>query len=375
MKTRLIRFTVDGYRNFSKPITIDFSNVHDYKFNQECIDDGVITKMGIYGPNGSGKSNLGLALFSIVPYLTDRFADFISVSSGIFLNVDRKTSYASFKYEFKTDDDEIILEYHKASFDTICREIVIVNGSVIYDYDYVKRKFATFEPNELFSANLNFEYLGNNLSILRYIANNSALKEDSPIRAVMDFVSHMLWFRSVRNNDFIGLETGPSILDDWIINNGLVEDFNNFIKDTCDLDVTLRTRRGINGKPILVEEHKNGALVFREVSSSGTSAAELFYFWMKHFEDVSLLFLDEFDAYYHFELAEKIIGKLKLYRNMQVIFTTHNTSLMGNDILRPDCYLILRHGVLKSYIDSAGGREIREGHNLEKIYRNGGLDG
>lgn len=82
-----------------------------------------------------------------------------------------------------------------------------------------------------------------------------------------------------------------------------------------------------------------------------------------------------FDAYYHFALARKIVEQLKKYTDMQVIFTTHNTALLGNDILRPDCYFILDKGKLRSYIDSTGGREIREGHNLEKIYRNGGLNG
>ena len=47
MKTRLARFTVSGYRNFGDPITIDFTDVHDYKFSQECIDDGIIMKMGV----------------------------------------------------------------------------------------------------------------------------------------------------------------------------------------------------------------------------------------------------------------------------------------------------------------------------------------
>ena len=40
MKTRLIRFTFEGYRNFANPITIDSINVHDYSFSQEYISDG-----------------------------------------------------------------------------------------------------------------------------------------------------------------------------------------------------------------------------------------------------------------------------------------------------------------------------------------------
>ena len=109
---------------------------------------------------------------------------------------------------------------------------------------------------------------------------------------------------------------------------------------------------------ILAEKHDNGILIFKQVCSSGTSAAELFYFWMKRFNRISLLFMDEFDAYYHFELAEKIISIIRIYPDMQMIFTTHNTLLMGNDIIRPDCYFFLNKVVLKSYVDRAGSREI-----------------
>ena len=373
MRTKLLRFTVSGYRNFGSPVTVDFSKVHDYKFNTECVEDGVITKMGIFGPNGSGKSNLGLAMSSIILHLTDKYAE-SSFFQGVFLNADIKTDRAIFRYEFRSDSNEIVLEYHRNAIDSLLREIFIVNGKTIYDYDYKSKKFAVIDYGDMISKDLNFEYLGNNLSILRYIANNSAQKSNSPIRAVMDFVSHMLWFRSVRNNEFIGLETGPSLIDDWIISNGLVGDFNRFLHEICGLDIKLSTAKGINGKEILVEHHKNGDLIFQQVYSSGTAAAELFYFWMKRFNDVSLLFIDEFDAYYHFELADKIIRKLKTFSNMQVIFTSHNTALIANNLLRPDCYLFLKNGKLASYIDKAGGREIREGHNLEKIYRNGGLD-
>ena len=376
MKTRLARFTATGYRNFGDPITIDFTDVHDYRFNQICVDDNIIMKMGIYGPNGSGKSNLGFALFNIVSHLTDNSSEVLKSNPGIFLNVDKRTTEAVFHYEFKHGNDLIVFEYRKPNESSISREIFKLNDKIIYDYDYISHGFSVRNLDEIEGPNLTFEYMGDNLSVLRYIANNTVQKDDSPVRAVMDFASHMLWFRSLNNgNNYIGLENGSVLLDDWIINNGYVRDFNDFLKEICGIDVKLDVAREIDNKPILIEKHKNGSLIFRIVLSSGTSAAELFYFWMKRFNNVSFLFLDEFDAFYHFELAGKIIRKLNDYPDMQVIFTTHNTTLMGNDILRPDCYLILKEGKLRSYIDRAGGREIREGHNLEKIYRGGGLNG
>ena len=35
----------------------------------------------------------------------------------------------------------------------------------------------------------------------------------------MDFVSHMLWFRNVNRNEYIGYTTGSEDLEEWIINN------------------------------------------------------------------------------------------------------------------------------------------------------------
>lgn len=375
MNIKLAKFCVMGYRNFGKPISIDFRDVHDYKFNTECIDDGIITKMGIYGPNGCGKSNLGFAIFNIVSYLTDKESGPLKNNPSIFLNVDEKTIEAVFSYTFKIGNDYFTLEYHKPDEERISRELFSRNGIALYDYDYKTHTFTIKNLEGMVGENLNFTYLGDNLSVFRYIANNSVQGKDSPISAIMEFVSHMLWFRSVGGNAYIGLDTGIVNLDEWIVSNGYILDFNTFLNKVCGVDVKLSTARGIDGKPVLVEKHENGPLIFRGVSSSGTNAAELFYFWMKRFSEVSFLYIDEFDAFYHFKLAIRIVEKLKEYPAMQAVFTTHNTTLLGNSILRPDCYLIFDKQKLCSYVDMAGEREIREGHNLEKIYRNGGLNG
>ena len=86
------------------------------------------------------------------------------------------------------------------------------------------------------------------------------------------------------------------------------------------------------------------------------------------------MFLDEFDAYYHYELSETIVQIAEQMKHTQVIFTSHNTSLLSNRIMRPDCYFILTLNKLTSIID-ATDRELREGHNLEKLYMSGEFDG
>jgi len=70
------------------------------------------------------------------------------------------------------------------------------------------------------------------------------------------------------------------------------------------------------------------------------------------------------------ELAEKIIEHVSKQTGFQSVFTTHNTALMSNQLLRPDCYLVLSSNHLTPLFKCTE-KELREGHNLEKMYRQG----
>jgi hypothetical protein len=64
---------------------------------------------------------------------------------------------------------------------------------------------------------------------------------------------------------------------------------------------------------------------------------------------------------------------LETQQNYQTILTSHNTNLLSNRIMRPDCYFILTPDKLVSFAN-ATDRELREGHNLEKLYVSGEFD-
>jgi hypothetical protein len=72
-------------------------------------------------------------------------------------------------------------------------------------------------------------------------------------------------------------------------------------------------------------------------------------------------------------LARNVIKYIVDLDNVQAVFTTHNSYLASNAVLRPDCYFVLANGKLTSFVDSTD-RELREGHNLEKMLRNGEFD-
>jgi hypothetical protein len=182
----------------------------------------------------------------------------------------------------------------------------------------------------------------------------------------------MLWFRSLQNNGYIGYMTGTENLNSWIINNNLVRDFQQFLKNIAGIDMDLGAVSvgGHTPSEILIEKHGRVPLIFDNVASSGTRSLELLFYWSRKFKDVSFLFMDEFDAFYHFDLARNIVKYIVELDNVQAVFTTHNSYLAGNDLLRPDCYFVLENRQLKSFADSTN-RELREGHNLEKLLRNG----
>lgn len=77
--------------------------------------------------------------------------------------------------------------------------------------------------------------------------------------------------------------------------------------------------------------------------------------------------IDEFDAFYHFDLSYKVCEKLFSMQN-QIFVTSHNTFLMTNDLLRPDCYFIINGNQIKP-LNQCTDKEIREGNNIEKMYR------
>lgn len=371
----LIKFSVSNYKSFEDPITLDFTETHDYKFNASCIKEGLLSKVIIFGPNGSGKSNFGFALFDIVPLLTDKHTEPMQIDEGSFINANGSSDVARFEYVFKKDDSTIRYAYEKATPTKLTSEELYIDDEKIYSYDFTNDNSEFCRMDIIGAETLNFEYYEKNLAVLRYIANNTMQQEGSYIKFIMNFVSRMLWFRSLKENGYIGLTTGSEDLSSWIIDNNLVKEFEGFLNSIAGLNLKLEAFVTNSPTPVklLLEHHKNKPLIFNQTASTGTRALQLLFYWSRRFSEISFLFMDEFDAFYHFDLARNVIKYISALDNVQAVFTTHNSYLASNEVLRPDCYFTLRNGRLISFCDGTS-RELREGHNLEKMLRNGEFD-
>lgn len=99
----------------------------------------------------------------------------------------------------------------------------------------------------------------------------------------------------------------------------------------------------------------------------------LFYYWYIRMENASLVYIDEFDAFYNFELSKEEQNLLNKLKGVQIFTTTHNSDLMSNDLLRPDCYFLLHDNKI-STLSKLTDKEIRKAHNLQKKYKAGFFD-
>lgn len=352
----LKRFTVSNFKNFKDEISLDFSKIGEYSFNADCLSMRLI-----YGRNATGKTNFGRAFLDIKILL------YGMQSSGL-INED---GAAKFKYEFKFGNDEVVYKYSRFSNTELCDEELYINGEAIFKCDFKNSKF-DFQGLSIISAEtvytnryVNKDEMDNEyvLPFLRWLINNTAFSDDSVLIQLFEYVRKMGMITVgndllYSNRNFLENLKNPVYLHNF-------EDFLNLMGIECKLVL----QELPDGQVELYFAHKK-LVPFYSTASSGTLALTSLY--QKIVSNLSLIYLDDFAAFYHYEIAEKLISFIKnKYPECQFIMTSHNTNLMTNKIMRPDCLFILSSkGTLTALCD-ATERELREGHNLEKMYISG----
>lgn len=375
------KFSVKNYKNFKNELTIDFTHVHEYKYNEYCIKNDLINKTIIYGRNSVGKSNLGTALYDIY-YNAASSLPFLRNDNYSYKNANAASDeLIEFKYSFSIDSCIIDYIYCKKDASTIISEKLIIDNDLIFEYD-LQNDISNFSNLSVINANdLNWiEFINMsknksefndedtaNPSALRYIMYNTIQKEQNIVYKLKQFISGMRFSTSFPNINSRMVYSNRSIYDE--IN---LKKFQNFLNNygiDCDLILIEESE----GEKSIYFNYAKPLKFFNNISS-GTAALTKFYFRYLCGPKPTFVYIDEFDAYYHFELSEKIVDLLENEFDCQVILTSHNTNLLSNSIMRPDCFMILSNGKITP-ICEATNRELRQGHNLEKLYMNGEFDG
>lgn len=367
----LKKFEVENFKGFSKTLSFDLS-AREYAFNKNLTVDGVVNKAIVYGKNGIGKSSLGFALFDIVRHLTDK-ERLPSKYLTNYINLDSGQPYARFKYFFQFDDDKIVYEYRKKDPDNLIDERLWINGFLVLDYDYTDG--GRREVDRSLCGDLKIELSDNRLSVIKYIYRNTPTGYQPALTKMMQFCERMLWYRCLsEGNSYCGFTNGTAYLAEKLYESGKLHDFEEFLAEN-EVPYQLRFVEN-NGSHELLAVFDGGRAMtpFLSVMSTGTAALFLYFVWsISSFDTVSLLFIDEFDAFLHFEAAERIVLRLNRARGFQTVLTSHNTYLMQNRLTRPDCCFIMTRNRVASLFNSTD-KEIREAHNLEKMYVNGAFN-
>lgn len=367
----LKKFTVKNYKNFKDEISLDFSKIAGYQFNKDCLSMGLIGKMLIYGRNATGKTNFGRALLDIERLMYDMSRN---GEKSVLINADSRDDTAKFIYEFKFGNDEVIYKYSRFTNAELCDEELSINGNVIFKCDFKNNKF-DFQGLNIISAetvNTNRYLIQDNdvLSFLRWLINNTSFSYNSVLIKLSEYVNKMDLI-TVGNNRIESSTIDYSKFFEDLKNPVHLQNFEDFL-NLMGIECKLVLKELPDGQVELYFDHKK-LVPFYSTASSGTLAlTNLYQKIVSKAVESSLVYLDEFDAFYHYEMAEKLISFFKTkYPKCQFIMTSHNTNLMTNKIMRPDCLFILSsRGTLTALCD-ATERELREGHNLEKMYISG----
>lgn len=365
----LRKLTVSNFKCFKEDFSFDLSSTKAYEFNPECVRNGIVNNAMIYGYNASGKSNLGWAILDIIEHLTDKTR--FELPYKHYTNAETNNNVASFDYEFLIGGKVVKYTYSKTNYKTLVSESFSIEGKELISFDRNEGN-TSFTCALKGTETLNKEIKDNQLSVLKYIKNNSTLVENEDNRTFRDFfffVEHMLFFRSLEDRTYIGMDERTGTLERDIIEQEKVSDFEAFLNEAnvkCKLAVV-----DVMGQKALAFDFGEKKIKFPEIMSTGTSSLMLFYCWYLQIlrGEVLFVFIDEFDAFYHHELSRLVIKKLK-ETGVQFIVTTHNTSIMSNDLMRPDCYFLMNNRKILP-LTMCTEKELREAHNIEKIYKAG----
>ena len=373
----LCEFRVKNFKNFKEWFSFDLTETKNYDFNKECVDDGVVSKVMIYGPNACGKSNLGHAIFDLTTHLTDKKINQDIYSN--YLNAESNNKLAEFAFTFKFDGIILEYKYGKENVNKLVYETLSIDGIIVASLDKRKNEKAIVNLNG--AETLNLDLYNSNISIVKYVKNNTILKKNAINKTFSTFVLYC---------DFI-LKLNATIKPDYLPEKFMESEDNIKGLETYlnekNIKCSLKLINTLDGKKKLYFDYGAKQLDFFETCSTGTGALVYLYTFLytiklykqNHtaFNEINnnfkpLVYIDEYDAFYHHALSKKVIKEFKKI-DSQIILTTHNTTIMSNYFLRPDCYFLMNNENIKA-MHTLTNKELRKAHNIEKMYKAGAFN-
>lgn len=354
----LVEFRVKNFKRFKEELVFKLDRIKKYEYSLEAIRNNVIKTSVIYGRNASGKTTIGDAIFDICKNLNDKESIFRE-SNGTFVNL-FTGGEVSFYYKFKFDLYDLVYKYKKDEQQNIINEEVLINNNSKIVYNHLKHEGVV---NLKGAETLKVSLSGNKISFLKYIKNNSILynnKENKILYMFFEFVDNMKLCSYCKAKSFV---EKSSVSISRIIDQGKVFEFEEFLSS---LGINYRlVVREFDGKKNIFCLFDKMEINFNKIASRGTMFLTEVFSFLIEMNKITFLFIDAESSIYY-KNYEAIIKKI-LKCNSQSIITTHNTSIMSSNILRPDCIFYISDGKIES-LAYRTKKDLRRNHNIECIY-------
>ncbi len=376
----LAKIKVKNYKVFEGEVVLDLTDTKGYSWNEDQIVDGVIKNSMIYGKTGSGKTTIAEVIqnYQRSQDLTFRDNNYIGNFNNMNSNVKESEVELTFKY---IDGKDVMYKYVIDKDARFLDETLYFGEKVIVKLD---RKDNAYISEQDFGS-LKIDFLDSEISILQYLARYSDVSESHPVKFVNNFLKNSRVFHVGDRKDVM--------LKARRLENNMVDKIVSDINDKfTELGYSQLIKYDKNVENFAIE-FENGSIPFYTAASTGQIVLFNYLFELSYSNYTQLdnddkkviidgteypvnikfnkiFILDEYSANYDFDLAEKLLRTFHRIDTHQTLITTHNTNLLTNRLSRPDCIFIVKPNLIAN-LSNLTEKEIRKGHNLERMFIGG----
>lgn len=368
----LIDFTVSNFRSIKTPQTLSFHAAHSLSHLVEHIHYptgekvGVLASAGIYGANASGKSNFLIALDALQDMVIDvgnlKDGESIEAYQPYRLCRESQQQPTMFELEFVMEGERYVykLAYdaariHEESLDFYPKGQVKVQKANLYtrkpEQDWKEITFGT----RFKGGTKRFSFF-NNVTYLSKAGNSADAPEK--IRQVYDYLRRKLIFLEPngiprnsgwKKNEIIVNRVAEILaaIDTGVVGLVIKQEniFEEFLEHFPKIPESIKKKieEDVNSVPYLehLSETGNRELFSGKDESTGTRALlNILPILLEVIANGAVMIWDEIESSLHPHIAELVV---KLFHDPQVnthhaqlLFTTHNLSLMTPELFRKD---------------------------------------
>lgn len=375
---KLISIKITNFRSFLSEQTLDFSKTNT---------------MAIYGSNASGKSNTARALSFVKWFIINSTrAEIIKIPFEPFLLRSNNALPTSFEIELINDNKKLRYSFAFTSNEIISEKLIDLSSQkekIVFNRSHqtienisTSKKFgftenllnktrktsllitkAREDNNEY--ANIVFDFLLHlNIIVcgtpeLRQISVDLLKHDPSMKERVLKFLKNAdFWIRDIQIDE---IDTPDEVIKNLPFREDLKKNFQKTVSITTTHSVRNDDDKIVSSTQLSLDGQE----------SAGTRIIfDLSAILIHSINQNSILYIDEFGLHLHPDICLYILKQFKSNPNAQLIFNTHDDSLMNN-LTREDIVFIDKNQAEESFITPLRNLSPRANDPFEKHYRKG----